>query len=289
MSSKLFGISEGERAAERALQAHRQGKVDECLDQSTIAISTASHNIPLREVRADCAFMAKDFESAIGDLTRLTHLIPQSTKLLLRLAHLNFYVTGSHTQAMTALKHCLHHDPDHKACRASHRLFKSQIKEFEKLEKIDVSENPKAAIRLVVGYQDTVGLVRKFDDELQKATESLELPSGMDVAALSEPRKKLYKAACRAYTKDGQPAKATSWCDAVLVMDPEDGDALMNKGDVALSKEAWEEAVRAYEKAFEASGRSSREVCCGMTPTRDVPLTRFVHRSKINFTKHSDY
>lgn len=204
--------------------------------------------------------MAKDFDSAIGDYTRLTHLLPASTSLLLRLAHLNYYITGQTAHAMTALKQCLHHDPDNKECRTAHRLSKAQIKELEKLEKFDQAANPKGVLRLLMGYQDTIGLIAKFDEELAKATVHMALPAGVDSTKISEPRKMLYRAACKAYSRDGQHAKGTTVCEVVLSMDPNDPDALMSKGDMALAKEEWEDAVRAYEKAFEASGRASQEV-----------------------------
>ena len=40
----------------------------------------------------------------------------------------------------------------------------------------------------------------------------------------------------------------------------EDMDGLTGRGEVALAKEQWEEAVRAFEKAFDLSGRSSQDV-----------------------------
>lgn len=256
----MFSIMQGDDATGKAFQARRHGKTEACIENASSAIQTASHNIRLRETRADCALMAGDYEAAIGDLTRLTHLIPTSTSLLIRLANLNYFVLGNSAQAMTALKQCLHHDPDNKACRTSHRLFKAQIKEFEKLDKIDLGANPKGALRIVVGYQDTAGLIAKFDEQLSAATEGMGLPSGADAKLISQPRQTLYKAACKGYSKAKEPKKGVAYCEAVLKMDPRDPDALMSGGDLAMAKEEWEDAVRAYDKAFEASGRANREV-----------------------------
>ena len=51
-------------------------------------------------------------------------------------------------------------------------------------------------------------------------------------------------------------------CDELLRFEDnaEDMDGLIGRGEVALAKEQWEEAVRAFEKAFELSGRSSQGV-----------------------------
>jgi DnaJ family protein C protein 3 len=40
----------------------------------------------------------------------------------------------------------------------------------------------------------------------------------------------------------------------------EDEDGLVGRGESLLLKEEWEEAVRVLDKAFDASGRSSRDV-----------------------------
>ena len=52
------------------------------------------------------------------------------------------------------------------------------------------------------------------------------------------------------------------WCDTLLSMPGAENDeyALTGQGEVFLLKEEWEEAVRSFEKAFEASGRSSHDV-----------------------------
>lgn len=218
-------------------------------------------------MRADCALLAGDMESSVGDLTRLSHLMPGSTKLLLRVAHITYYLLNQPAQAMNALKQCLHHDPDDKPCRSSHRLFKSFTKEFEKLEKAEKNSDWKGLLRVVIGYKDSVGLVKKVDDALEAAIPSMELPTGADAKKLSHARRTVYKAACRAYTKDGKPQKAVEWCDEVLKMDENDLDALVNRGDLAMSKEEWEESVRAFEKAFEASGRSNQEVRATWLPS----------------------
>ncbi|KAG9016045.1 hypothetical protein FRB90_003708 [Tulasnella sp. 427] len=256
----LSGVSEGESSSKKALEAHRKQKWDVCAEEASKAIQTASHSVTLRETRAECALMTGDMDAAVGDLTRLAHLVPNSKQLLLRIAHLSYYLLPNPAQAMSALKQCLHHDPDDKACRTSHRLFKSYQKEFDKLHKAESNGDWKGVLRILVGRGEAPGFISKFDPELEKAIPSMALPAGMDAKKKSHPRRVLYKAVCRAYGKDKQPKKATKWCNDVLTMDENDVDALLNHGDVALADENWEEAVRAYENAFQSSGRSSQEI-----------------------------
>jgi len=46
-----------------------------------------------------------------------------------------------------------------------------------------------------------------------------------------------------------------------MVGNEKDIDALLGKGEALLAREEWEEAVRTFERAWEASGGGNREVC----------------------------
>lgn len=224
--------------------------------------------------------MTGDMDAAVGDFTRLAHLLPASKELLLRIAHLSYYLLPNPAQGMSALKQCLHHDPDDKACRASHRMFKSFQKEFDKLQKAESNGDWKGALRVLIGRGEAPGFISKFNSEFEKAIPSMALPAGMDAKKKSHPRRVLYKAVCRAYGKDKQPKKAAEWCNEVLTMDENDVDALLNHGDIALADEQWEEAVRAYENAFQASGRTSQEVSHNGQRVSKVPTNVFTLDSR---------
>ena len=45
-----------------------------------------------------------------------------------------------------------------------------------------------------------------------------------------------------------------------------DIDALLGKGEALLAREEWEEAVRTFERAWEASGGGNREVRLTLPP-----------------------
>ena len=53
----------------------------------------------------------------------------------------------------------------------------------------------------------------------------------------------------------------------------EDVDGLVGRGEALLSKEEYQEAIRVFEKAFEASGRSDRDVSNDMERVRIQTLT----------------
>ena len=67
---------------------------------------------------------------------------------------------------------------------------------------------------------------------------------------------------CQAYVKLDQPKRAEWWCDELLRMkdNENDVDGLVGRGEAAMSNEQWEEAVHAFEKAFEVSGRSQEVI-----------------------------
>lgn len=98
-----------------------------------------------------------------------------------------------------------------------------------------------------------------------------------DARAESPRRAHILRAACRAYTQLNQAKKGEVWCDALLSMSAEahrmagemyasggeggpEVDGWVGKGEALLAKEIWEEAVRAFERAVEGSGRRDRDV-----------------------------
>ncbi|KAI0686419.1 hypothetical protein BC835DRAFT_1288087 [Cytidiella melzeri] len=267
----LFGVSEAEMAAKKAQQAMRAKLWQACVEASSTALQTASHSVPLRRQRSDCAIAAGDVESAVGDLTRLTHLTTPSTSLLMKMFRLSYFFlphgSSSSAAAMTALKQCLHYDPDSKHCLPAHRMLKSFDKSFKKLDEAVASEKWSTVLDVLISSNPSSGLAAKFDDALGTNTtpEALDLPSTIPprpAKLISPRREQILRALCRSYVNLKQPVKAGQWCEELLRMEglENDTDGLVGRGEALLKKEEWEEAVRVFEKAFESSGRSNREV-----------------------------
>ncbi|KAI0337169.1 TPR-like protein [Trametopsis cervina] len=266
----LFGVSEAEMAAKKAHQAMRANLWNACVEASSTALQTASHSVPLRQQRADCAVAAGDVESAVGDLTRLTHLTTPNTALLMKMFRLAYFLlptSSSTSSAMSALKQCLHYDPDSKQCLPAHRLVKAMDKSFKKVDEAVAAEKWTTVIEITIGSDPSSGLAARFDEALATHTtpESLGLPPNVSPrpAKLTSPRREqILRALCRAYTNLKQPAKGEPWCEQLLQMDglEKDTDGLVGRGEALLKKEEWEEAVRVFEQAFESSGRSNRDI-----------------------------
>jgi len=106
----------------------------------------------------------------------------------------------------------------------------------------------------------------KKSKQSKKAHPQIHLPLASKV---SPNRQKLVRALCKSYTRVADTSQGTEyriqmekWCDELLTLDgcAEDVDGLVGRGEALLVKEEWEEAVRVFERAFEASGRSDRDV-----------------------------
>ena len=120
-----------------------------------------------------------------------------------------------------------------------------------------------------VGKEKDKAFARKFDEALEShatrenvlGSEKSHIPFP-DPKSVSPRKEYIVRAVCRAYIQLGDARNGGKWCDTLLSMPgmEEDEYGLVGKGEALLLKEEWDEAVRVFEKAFDASGRSSRDV-----------------------------
>ncbi|PPQ82954.1 hypothetical protein CVT24_012878, partial [Panaeolus cyanescens] len=121
-----------------------------CVESATQTLRIASHDVEVRKWRAECALAAGDVESAVGDLTRLSHLLPPSTTLLLHIFRLSYFYLPPSTSSLSTLKQCLHFDPDSKPCLSLHRLVKNLDKGFKSLEELEGKEDWRGIVKLLM-------------------------------------------------------------------------------------------------------------------------------------------
>ncbi len=193
-----------------------------------------------------------------------------STDLFMKIFRLSYFLlpySSSSSPALATLKQCLYYDPDSKQCLPAHRLVKSFDKSFKALEQALSEENWNKVVELLVGQPSGTGLAAKFDEALATHTspKALSLPTGLPFHSpvkTSPKRALILRSLCKAYTNLKEPGKGESWCEELLRMEgmENDLDGLVGRGEALLKKEEWDDAVRVFEKAFEASGRSNRDV-----------------------------
>ncbi|KZT02129.1 uncharacterized protein LAESUDRAFT_730490 [Laetiporus sulphureus 93-53] len=256
----LLAIGEAEAAAKKAEKAMLAKLWTACEEAATTALRTASHSVEIRRRRADCALAAGDIEGAVGDLTRLTHLTTPSTALFMKIFRLSYFLgpyspDDSQSYALTTLKECLKFDPDSSQCLPAHRLVKSLDKQYKALhEHLDISDF-RAVLSLLLGNSNKDdGLHPTFEAALEKHTtrDALKIPFTLPTPHAKRPR-------------------GVRWCGALLGMEGmrEDVDGLVGRGEALLVKEEWEEALRTFERAFEASGRSDPERLLRLSRQKD--------------------
>ncbi|KAI0686160.1 hypothetical protein C8Q76DRAFT_761933 [Earliella scabrosa] len=271
----MMAITEGELASKKIAQAVRAKLWQACVEAATTALATASHSVKIRQQRADCSIAAGDMEGAVADLSRLAQLTTPTTSLWMKTARIGYFLfpynspTDPPSPAMPTLKQCLHYDPDSPKCLKMHRLVKAFDKSFKSLDKALNNEDWRGVMKLLLGADGSGadGFVAKFDAALEEhmTRENLELHPQIQLpnAKRTSPRRALLlKALCRAYIKTGQAKKGEQWCSALLEMEghENDPDGVIGHAEALFGREEWEEAVRMLERAFEASGRSDREI-----------------------------
>ncbi|KAG5337019.1 hypothetical protein C0989_011144 [Termitomyces sp. Mn162] len=258
---------------ERRMEREREGQLwDACVESASAALRSASYSIDIRSVRAECALASGDVDSAVGDLTRLSHLLPPSTTLLTTIFRLSYFLLSPSPAPLNTLKQCLHYDPDSKPCLTLRRLLKSFDRTFSSLRDLQSANDHRGVIALLSKGDFLI----KFDDALRDHTSRAQiLPPQLaarqhtpeiplpDAFRTSVRRQELVRALCKAYTAVGTRKEMMGkWCEELLGMKgcEEDVDGLVGRGEVLMARQEWEEAVRVLEKAFEGSGRGSHDI-----------------------------
>ncbi|KAH9029466.1 hypothetical protein EDB84DRAFT_1496401 [Lactarius hengduanensis] len=235
-------------------------------------LRVASHSVALRQQRANCALAAGDFEEAVGDLSRLTQITAPSTDAYMNIFRISYFYMGSTASntAMANLKRCLHYDPDSRPCLSAHRLVKSLDKQFKKLDELMAAEDWRGIINFILGSAPKDASLSAPGNGLFSTFEGALEPDAVPIASVAVPpprkasprRAAILRALCRAHVQLRQARSGEQWCDELLRMvgNEKDIDALLGKGEALLAREEWEEAVRTFERAWEASGGGNREI-----------------------------
>ena len=269
----------GEKQARREMQAQLWTA---CYESATRALRVGAYAVGVREMRAECALRAGDIESAVGDLSRLTHLRSSTTPLEhLTIFRLSYFflpppLSPSQNSALTALKQCLHLDPDSSLCLPAHRQLKALDKGFAKVEAMVGSGEWRGVLDFLLG-KDRTGtgkdaFLKTFEEALAKHTSPAPSPSRTTSSQSSPPLPTnlpptlsprltvLLRHLCASHTHLSLPRRGLTYCERLLKQDKsllgEGPGEEMDIGDVGraehlLVQEEWEEATRVLEGAWE--------------------------------------
>ncbi|KAJ7476828.1 hypothetical protein B0H11DRAFT_2030850 [Mycena galericulata] len=269
----LQDIADAEAAAQQAAQERAAQLWNACGESATRALRTATHSTTVRSLRVECALGAGDIEGAVGDMSRLTGLLPESQTPALSalIFRLSFFLLPPSPVAGNALKQCLHSDPESRVCLPLHRLAKTLERGFMMAEEQGQAGDWRGALATLKGTGKKGDIFRKFEEAAaeQLAPENLTLLFALRKGEIELPnwkrvsprRRTLLRGLCKGHTQLEMFRKGEEWCQMLHAMEDgdNDADALRGLGEAALVKEEWEEGVRYLEKAFEATGRSDRD------------------------------
>ena len=279
-------VEDGEKSENQARKEMQAQLWTACYESATRALRVGAYAVGIREMRAECALLAGDIESAVGDLSRLTHLRSRTTPsehlTLFRLAY--FFipppVSASQNAALTALKQCLHLDPDSSLCLPAHRQLKALERGFSKVEAMMGKNDWRGALDFLLG-KDRTGMgknafLQTFEDALAEHTTPTPSPSRTTTSTstrsspqslptnlpptLSPRLTLLLRHLCASHTHLNLHRRGLPYCERLLKQDKsllgEGPGEEMDVGDAGraenlLVQEEWEEAARVLEGAWE--------------------------------------
>ncbi|GAA6063958.1 hypothetical protein JCM10212_004913 [Sporobolomyces blumeae] len=283
LRSQVVAAERDVATAKKALSSNPP-HAERCIASLTAAIALSPQSADLRTLRAECLVAAREFDSAVADLSRASAVSPAlATHLQLRTALVSslFVDHGKAVPAesLLALKKCLQSDPDSKPCRKLFKALKHVEKDLAKLRNwLDADRWTEVAV-LLAGSSTKDGLVQVVKDLValyqapldpsdpstaplppSTSTSTSTSASRPDLARSSPLLTSLLSTLCHAYVSLENPRKASKACAEVLSHDPEDVWGLVGSADQLVKDEQWEDAVRVLSDAFEKTGRSDRVV-----------------------------
>jgi DnaJ homolog subfamily C member 3 len=282
-----LSVDEGEKSEHQAKKEMQAQLWTACYESATRTLRVGAYAVGVREMRSECALRAGDIESAVGDLSRLTHLRGSTTPsehltiFLLAYFFLPAPISASQNAALTALKQCLHLDPDSSLCLPAHRQLKALDRGFGKVEGMVGKSDWRGVLDFLLGKDRTgtgsSAFLKIYEDALREHTSSptpspsrtttstttrsspKPLPTSLP-PTLSPRLTTLLRYLCQSHTQLNLHKRGLAYCERLLSQDrsllsdgPGDemdvGDA--GKAEYLLGMEEWEQAVRVLEGAWE--------------------------------------
>ncbi|KAI9626441.1 hypothetical protein H4Q26_017856 [Puccinia striiformis f. sp. tritici PST-130] len=236
-------------------------KYTKCVEEASEAIKISPQSPSLRQLRSDCHFRQGHVQEAVGDLTHVTHLSPNSAVATLRLSFLSyFFLEQPLEQSMKPIKKCLHSDPESKACKKAFRQLKSIEKELSKVRNFSNSNGHRSVIKLLVPKgNENEGLIQQTKTLIQQS-QLVDSKTGIDeplisteiedLESLSILLTSLYSFGCKAYVGLNELKNSASICETLHKRDEEDIWGIIYKAETLMTAEEWEPAVNLLKEAY---------------------------------------
>ncbi|KAK3989644.1 hypothetical protein QBC44DRAFT_79475 [Cladorrhinum sp. PSN332] len=246
-TEEVEAIEAARAAAKAAEAAAKAGNWEECVKQADDAILTANRAVALRELRVKCAFENGSLERGIGDLQHILQMKPGDTRPHVQISAITFYALGDLAEGMTAIRKCLHSDPDNKTCKKLLKAEKATDKVVQKVQKALDKSQPMTAVRQLVPTADEEGLIKEVKDQVQQLRDDEIIPKSVSNAKLVT---RLVEMACRAYYESNSK-KAKEYCEESLQLDENSLYGLLYNAKNQMEAEQYEPAINTLKKAAE--------------------------------------
>jgi DnaJ family protein C protein 3 len=172
----LAQLEEAKGAAALAAIAEKEGKWEECVAQSGVAIMTANKLLPLRKTRANCRFQRGEVQEGMSDLKHVLQMQPGDIEPHMQIAAITFYGLSDMEHGMDQLRKCLHGDPESKPCKKLYRRQKTIDKQLAQVNKHFERKQYASAVKLLVLTKDDAGLIQEVRDDVKDLREAGTIP-----------------------------------------------------------------------------------------------------------------
>ena len=160
------------RAKDGAVQAVKAEKAKDwaaCASHADAAVVVASTALDLRRLRARCRLEQGEVLAGISDLQHVLQLAPGSVDPHLQISSLYFYVLNDTERGLTAVRNCLHSDPESKACMKLNKRHKAISKRLKKVAQMEEKRQYNSAVKILVGEGEESSLLKDIKTEVEEA------------------------------------------------------------------------------------------------------------------------
>ena len=158
-----------ESAAAQVRQDEQAGDWQACVEHANTALLVAGLDLDLRRSRARCHFEQGAVHEGVGDMQHILQLVPGQVEPHLQVSAMLFYSVGDTDKGLTAVRSCLHSDPESKPCKKLHRQQKNLDKRLKKVVQLEEKRQYNSAVKILVGEGGETGLIKDVVAEIEEA------------------------------------------------------------------------------------------------------------------------
>lgn len=195
-SQEWKDLEEAQGAEKLSSDAEKAQDWAACTAHADVAINVAATARTLRQRRAKCRFEKGDLHSGVSDLLHVAQLT-SSPDTYQQISATYFYALDETDSGLTQIKHCLHSDPDSKACSKLLKREKAIDRRRKKVTAFIEKSHYSQAVKLLVGAGDETGLLQDTKEETAQLMRDGLLPA----KAVNQLYRNLVETACQCYNE----------------------------------------------------------------------------------------